>query len=544
MTVCAQKPHSADIVCASPMAESFEKHARTVMLLTLVSRVTGLARDASLSRVFGAGPLMDAFWFAFLVPNLFRRLFGEGALSAAFLPVYTALERDDPVAARALATRLLGWLILGLGGITVVGEVVLALIQLFGHESPALGLMMVMLPYMPLVCLVAILGAVLQVHGRFGPTAAAPVLLNLFIVGAAVGLLPVFRAVSGEVDRRHIMAVAIAVVVAGAVQVVWSVIALRGVSWRVKSRAELERGRAPFRQVMNQAWPMILGLGVLQLNTFLDGLIASYPTTVGSTIFGYDYPLDPGAMAALSYAQRLYEFPLGVFGIAVATAIFPALARAAQSAPSFAEILHRGLRLVVYIGLPASVGLILVREPLTAVVFQGGDFSAEETRRVAFVLMGYAPAIWAYSMTHVLTRAFYAKGDSRTPVKVSLGMVALNLVLNITLICTPLKVAGLAWSTAICAMIQVVVLTRLITPHAPHPVDGSVLRSWLMTGVMTIVMGGAVLAADFFWPAVEGWSDQALKLAVLVSIGGAIIALASLALRRPEFRWALGKSAT
>lgn len=525
------------------MAESFEKHARTVMLLTLVSRVTGLARDASLSRVFGAGPLMDAFWFAFLVPNLFRRLFGEGALSAAFLPVYTALERDDPVAARALATRLLGWLILGLGGITVLGEVILALIQLLGHESPALGLMMVMLPYMPLVCLVAILGAVLQVHGRFGPTAAAPVLLNLLIVGAAVGLLPVFRAVSGEVDRRHIMAVAIAVVFAGVVQVIWSLLALRGVSWRAHSRAELERGRAPFRQVIGQAWPMILGLGVLQLNTFLDGLIASYPTTVGSTIFGYDYPLDPGAMAALSYAQRLYEFPLGVFGIAVATAIFPALARAAESAPSFTEILHRGLRLVVYIGLPASVGLVLVREPLTAVVFQGGDFSAEETRRVAFVLMGYAPAIWAYSMTHVLTRAFYAKGDSKTPVKVSLAMVALNLVLNITLIMTPLKVAGLAWSTAICAMIQVVILTRLIAPHATRPVDGSVVRSWLVTALMTGVMGGIVFAADFFWPAVAGWSGQALKLAVLVAIGGAIIASASIALRRPELRWALGKSA-
>lgn len=489
---------------------------------------------------------MDAFWFAFLIPNLFRRLFGEGALSAAFLPVYTALQRDDPVAARALATRLIGWLLLGLGGVTLLGEIALATIQLMGHESPALGLMMVMLPYMPLVCLVAILGAVLQVHGRFGPTAAAPVVLNLCIVAAAVGLLPFIRADDVGADdttRTHIQIVAGAVVVAGLVQVVWSLIALRGVAWRTRSREELQHGRKPLSQVMQQAWPMILGLGVLQLNTFLDGLIASYPTTVGPTIFGYDYPLDPGAMAALSYAQRLYEFPLGVFGIAVATAIFPALARAATETASFTDILRRGLRLVVYIGLPASVGLMLVREPLTAVVFQGGDFSSEETRRVAFILMGYAPAIWAYSMTHVLTRAFYAQGDSRTPVKVALGVVGLNLALNIILICTPLKVAGLAWSTAICAMLQVTILLRLVARHAPRPVERVVMKSWFMSAAMTTAMAFSVLTVKWLLPETSTWSGQAIRLSALVFCGGATYALASLLLGRPELHWAIGRPA-
>src|SRR5206468_2907192 len=170
---------------------------------------------------------------------------------------------------------------------------------------------------------------------------------------------------------------------------------------------------------------MFIGLGILQVNTFVDGVVASYPSTIGPTIFGVKFPLDQGALTSINNAQRLYEFPLGVFGIAVATAIFPALAKVNHDAEAFADILRRGLRLVIYIGLPASVGLILVRVPLTAAILQGGSFKWSQTLRVAFVLMGYAPAIWAYSMTHTLTRAFYAKGDSKTPVKVALGMVIL-----------------------------------------------------------------------------------------------------------------------
>ncbi|MHC5024737.1 MAG: lipid II flippase MurJ, partial [Planctomycetota bacterium] len=160
------------------MSSRFEHHARTVTLLTFLSRVTGLARDASLSRVFGAGALMDAFFFAFMIPNLFRRLFGEGALAAAFLPVYAQLDRDDPQQARRLATLTVSWLMIILGCVTLIGELVLfAVSAMADHGNLAVWLMMVMLPYMPMVCLVAILGAMLHVHGRFGPTAAAPIVL-------------------------------------------------------------------------------------------------------------------------------------------------------------------------------------------------------------------------------------------------------------------------------------------------------------------------------------------------------------------------------
>ena len=382
------------------MAKSFESHARTVSLLTLLSRATGLARDATLTRVFGAGPLMDAFNFGFQVPNLFRRLFGEGALTASFLPVYARLERDDPVRARAFAGVLLGGVTLLLALITVVGEGVLWLLPRDGADGGiGLRLLMIMLPYMPFVCLTALMGAVLQVHHRFGPTAASPILLNLSIVATAlVGTEAVVRAGLGRaIDPMvHVQMVAVAVVIAGAAQVVWSALALRRAGVRFTFGGASVR--EPIRETIAKALPMLVGLGVFQVNTAVDSLIASWRTMVGPTFFGIDWPLPEGSLTFLACAQRLYEFPLGVFGIAIATAIFPAMARESHDPPAFLATLRRGLRLTVFIGLPASVALMATRDTLATTLFQGGRFTAEDSTMVAWVLLGYAPAIWAYSI--------------------------------------------------------------------------------------------------------------------------------------------------
>lgn len=520
------------------MSENFEKNARNVTLITFLSRMTGLVRDAAMSRAIGAGAVGDAFAFAFMVPNLFRRLFGEGALSAAFLPVYAKLEKDNPELARRTASLLVAGLLIGLGGVTLLAEGALAgLLQRGGVNELGVRLTMIMLPYMPLVCLVAILGTMLQVKGRFGPIAAAPIILNLAIALPAVWYV---KWSSGTPEAERATAISWFVLLAGVIQVLWGLSAARRALGRPRL-ADVE-ARQPLRTVVSQALPMILGLGVLQLNTFVDGLIASYPTTVGPTIFGVPYPLDSGAMASLSYAQRLYEFPLGVFGIAVATAVFPLLARQADDPPAFVETVRRGLRLVMFIGLPASVGLILVREPLTAVVLQGGEFEVEDTQRVALILLGYAPAIWAYSMNHTLTRAFYARGDSKTPVKVSLAIVALNFLLNISLIWTPLKEAGLAWSTATCATVQCIVLTRLLHGRLGLIVDESVRAGWLRTIGATVLMALAVVAASWLLGEGDGsWSRRALELAVLVPAGAAGMIVGARLLRMPELRWALGR---
>ncbi len=530
------------------MARSFEVHARTVSLLTFLSRVTGLARDAAMSRVFGAGAITDAFAFAFMVPNLFRRLFGEGALTSSFLPVYARLEQEQPAVAAALARMVLARVGVFLGLVVVVGEVILALAWPDGaNDSASLSarLVAILLPYMPLVCLVALMGAVLQVHHRFGPTAAAPIILNVAIVASCVGLAPPGLRIVGLdaiTPSTHVTLVAASVIVAGALQWIWSAMALRRVA--IRHREERSAALSSFRHVILQAAPMALGLGVLQVNTFVDGLIASYPTLVGPTIFGVVYPLEEGAMASLSFAQRLYEFPLGVFGISVATAIFPQLSREAHDATAFRATIARALRLVMFIGLPASIGLMLLRTPLTAAVFQGESFSADDTERVATILFAFAPAIWAYSANHVLTRAFYARGETMTPVRVAMAMVALNLLLNVTLIWTPLKTAGLALSTATCAIIQMAVLMRILSRRMGGSlVTDEVIGSWWRTGLVSAVMGAVLFVAGLFAPAQGSWATMLVTLLVMVAIGAATVLSMATALRMPETRWALGRSA-
>ncbi len=528
------------------MSRRFEIHARTLSVLTFLSRITGLARDAALSRVFGVGIVTDAFSFAFMVPNLFRRLFGEGALSSSFLPVYARLDQSDPAAARALARLVLSRLAIFLAGVCLLGEAILLICWPSADQAPALlsaQLVFILLPYMPLVCCVALMGAVLQVHGRFGPTAAAPIILNLFMVGACIGLAPSAMRFMGfaQVDSHtHIAVVAISVIIAGIVQCFWSWRALR--SLNLQPSAVTPVARESFWHVVKQAAPMALGLGVLQINTFVDGLIASYPTLVGATIFGIAYPLAEGSMGSLAFAQRLYEFPLGVFGISIATAIFPQLAREAHNLPAFCASLSRAMRLVMFIGLPASAGLIMLRTPLTAAVFQGGDFTIDDTARVATILMAFAPAIWAYSANHVLTRAFYARGETMTPVKISVSMVLLNFLLNITLIWTPLGTAGLALSTAFCAVVQMIWMQHVLSQRIGTVITSEVRASWVRTAIITALMVAALAAAMQFTPADSSWSTMVWTLAILTTIGGGVVAALAHLIKMPELRWALGRA--
>lgn len=555
-------------------SERFERNARTFTLLTLLSRLTGLVRDATLARAFGIGPVMDAFAFGFMVPNLFRRLFGEGALSAAFLPNYAKLEREDPARATRFAALTIVSMALVLNAIVLVAEVLLFWLRSGAPElalagiapvpmgssaggllmapidvrTPRLGLelLMIMLPYMPLVCMVAVFGSVLQSHDRFAPTAASPIILNLVIVGTALGLYPAFSNTGLIGQSGHAMIVGASVVAAGVLQLAWVFAAARRCGFSFRGAPPPWRpGDAgpPLRSTLAKAVPMMLGLGVLQLNTFLDGLIASWPTVVGPTIFGRPFPLEEGAMAALGNAQRLYEFPLGVFGIAVASAIFPVLSRQANERGPFMATLRRGLRLVVFIGLPASVGLILVARPAVAAVLQGGRFTADDTARVAFILIGYAPAIWSYSMVNVLARAFYALGDTATPTKVSVGMVALNLALNVTLILTPLREAGLAWSTAACSVLQCALLMALLKRRVGGIVDRDVFGSWIAALMASVWMAIGLLAVRFLLPAqAPTWSGAVRELLVLLPVGILIFATFARVMGRPELRWALGRS--
>ncbi|MEM9881600.1 MAG: murein biosynthesis integral membrane protein MurJ [Planctomycetota bacterium] len=518
-----------------PGAERFVGHARFVAALTLVSRVTGLVRDAVLAAVFGASVVLDAFLVGFIVPNLFRRLFGEGALTAAFIPRYTRLLRDDPGLARRFASVCVGALMVLLAGVTLVGE--LGLWWLAGTvetEKAALAvrLTMWMLPYMPLVCGVALLGAVLQVHRRFGPAAAAPVLLNLVVIGAAA-----LGAMAAGGPGEAVGLAAAGVLVAGLLQLMW----LAGsVAWVAPLTTSFAGTGPAVREMLRKMVPVVIGLGVFQVNTLLDAVIAfglSKPE-LGKGVETFDafgraigYPLEAGAVTTLSLAQRLYQFPLGVFGIALATAIFPALAAAAGRAKpqaasgdgEFGDIFRRGVRLTLYIGLPASVGLILVRVPLVRVFFEWNRFTTEDALRCAAVLAGYGSAVWAYALTHVATKAFYAADDTATPLRVSLAMVGLNLALNLTLI-WPLGVAGLAWSTALCATLQAGLLVRGLRRYLDRPVDAGVWRGVGRTAALCVVMAvGVGSLVGVFDAAALGKPQSVALLAGAVGLGGAVM---------------------
>ncbi len=520
---------------------SMGRDTRTVAGLTLGSRVLGLVRDLVTVRVFGDTAVGSAFAAAFAIPNMFRRLFGEGALSAAFIPEYTRLADTDPDRADKFASLVIGLLALITGGITLVLMLgVLAVLLLApGNEERVLSLRLVIvcLPFMPLICVAAILGGMLQARGRFGPWAAAPILLNLCIIGASVP----FFFVGGDA-AFWAYPISAAATISGLLQVVWSFWALRGMVRWTRAVGEV-RGQA--RAMLRRMVPVLIGLGTLQLNSFMDTLIAMWPNWVGPTIAGHDYPLDERANAVLFYAQRLYQFPLGVFGIAVATAAFPVLSRAAGDPARFAEALRRGLRLSLFIALPATAGLLAVREPLVRTLFSGlGDgFSDEGIVRAAAVLMGYSAAIWAYSLNQLYTRAFYATGDTATPMRIAVSMVGLNLILNLVLIWW-LREAGLAWSTAITAVLQTVLLARA---SRRKMLSGPVLDAGTRGAVWGQILASVGVAAGtggllWLWAEPSGWVGGAARTGAAVAVGVLVYGGWAVARRAPELRWLLGRS--
>ncbi|QDU72715.1 murein biosynthesis integral membrane protein MurJ [Mucisphaera calidilacus] len=489
--------------------------------LTLVSRFTGLVRDAVLAATLGLSVWADIFFLAFLVPNLFRRLFGEGALTSAFIPAYTRLYGLDARRAAGFAGSVLAWTAGVTAVIAAVGVVALLIagswVAASSRASEALRLAAWMLPYMPLVCLVAMLGGLLQARGVFAPAAAAPILLNAAMISAALLAGALSFGASGVA-----FALALSVLVAGVLQLLWMVVASsrRGLVARPSAASGPEVGSMAWRML-----PMAGGLAVFQVNALLDHVIAfvlSPPdagvTTVGWLPGGVAYPIETGSVAALQWSQRLYQFPLGVFGIAVATAAFPALARAASDPRAFGGVLRRGLGLSLWLTLPASVGLALVAEPLVALIYERGAFDGAATARVALLLLAYGSAVWAYSLTHVLTRACYALDRPTWPLRVMAATVPLNLVLNLTLI-WPLGAVGLAWSTAAAAVVQALGLALVLRRRGGLGMAGTATR----VVVASVVMGVVVWLLDQRLAE----ASALVRVAGAVGVGMAVYALAS-----------------
>ncbi len=507
--------------------------ARSTGAGTLASRLLGLVRDRATAAVLGmsGSPVADAFVIAFRLPNLFRRLFGEGALTASYLPVFTKQLESDRRKAWQLASVLFAWLMVFLGGLTILGELVFLLLGYVGGGSPNLVLLLklsaVTLPYMMLICLAAQIMATLQSLSHFSLPAWAPTLLNVCMILAAWFVAPHF---SGDQEAQAFV-LAAAVLAGGVLQVAvqWPALRKEGFRFDYDVPAAIDN----LRHIGRLLLPMLVGLAVTQINTFSDSLIAwIFEAPAGrletiSWLGGVHYPMRQGAAAALYYGERLYEFPLGLVGVTVATAIFPLLSRHAARGDRarLGADLTLGLRMVVVLGVPAGVGLIVLARPLVQLLFQSGNFTAFDSGRAANTTFWFALSVWAYCAAPVVVRGFYALDDSRTPVRVAMWMVALDLTLGLALI-WPMGESGLAFSTSISAAAQLVLLVWLFGRKFAALDWRSLLATTLRTlAASTLMAAACCFALSWFSP--DGHLSRKLLRAGVPVVLGSLTYLAA-----------------
>ncbi len=469
-----------------------------------------MVRDIAFAHFFGAGWLMTAWTMGFKIPNLARRLFGEGAASASFIPVYSEQLHRNPQQAKELANTVVTVIFVVLAVIVLIGEgVVWGYYGFFETRfGPRLGLTLcsIMLPYMIFVCMVAILAGILNVHRHFATPAAAPIVLNIFIIASILFAGWVLK-IKAE---QQVFFVAAAVLIAGLVQIAIQIPSLRASGVSIRPAWDIHS--EPFRKIIILMGPMVIGLTVTQLNTLADDIIAlSFMSEQG-------YPLSYGAPSYLYYAQRLYQFPLGVLGISLATAIFPVMSSdaARKDFDALTGTIARGIKAAVFIAIPATAGIFLVARPLVSAIFEHGKFESADTPVVAWTLSFYAAGLCGYFAQQILTRAFYSLQDSKTPMRSAVIAVFVNIVLNLTLIWF-MGVAGLALSTAICSYLQVFILVFMLRKRlGTHILDGlpvTLVKTLVATLLMWLV-GAGVLHLCRYWPAGTGF--DILTLAVVV----------------------------
>jgi putative peptidoglycan lipid II flippase len=483
---------------------------------------------------------MDAFVIAFRVPNLLRRIFGEGALAASFLPVFTQKRAQSPRGAWQLLSVLFTWLAIVLATIVVLGELACAWWWTFRGDDPStaqlVGLLAAMLSYLLFICLAAQAAAALQAMFEFRVPAVAPLLLNLVWLAAAWWVAPRYE--PDKLAQAYVLAVAI--LVSGVLQLAVQWAALKRLGFRFDYDWRVSRDA--FWLVVRTTAPVALGLAVTQLNTLFDSLIAwvlSAPSETALPIWWLgdrvNYPMQTGAAAAIYYGERFYQLPVGLLGVAIATVIYPLLSKhAARNATrELTAELSLGLRLVTFTALPAGVGMMLVAEPATRVLFERGAFTAHDAQRAAAMIACYASGVWAYCAIPVLVRGFYAVGHAATPAKLGLVAVGVNLALNLTLI-WPLAERGLAVSTAVAAAAQMALLAATFS-RAVHPLPWRVLGGTLAKcGVATLVMGAAVWAVRYLIPADGDRASLTVQLIAAIGAGAGAYLVAARALRMPE----------
>ncbi|MCF7956515.1 MAG: murein biosynthesis integral membrane protein MurJ [Phycisphaerae bacterium] len=517
------------------------KGFRQIAFLTAISRVFGMLRDMAFSYFLGAGTLFDSWVIAFKIPNLARRIFGEGAASASFIPVYSEQLQIDKKNAQRLASTVVTVIFVILSIAVLIGLVgILVYYKFFSANDEnrrMLGLTAIMLPYMIMICVVAIIAGVLNSHRHFATPALAPIVLNIFIIAS----LCITGWAFGMKAWNQVFVVAVCVLFAGVAQIAIQFPPLRASG--VKLRPAWDVHTDAFKKIITMMGPMIIGLTVTQVNTLADDLVAkclsgSLEKGEFFTFFGksIEYPVWAGSVSYLYYAQRLYQLPLGVFGISLATAIFPVMSAQAASKDydGLAKSVSRGIGGTVFLAVPAMAGLFLVGRPLVSAIFQHGEFNGADANATAFTLCFYAIGLTGFFSQQILTRAFYSMQDSRTPMRSALVAVCVNIVLNLTLIWY-MGVSGLALSTAICSYLQVVILIWALRRRIGHSfmlgLPLTVAKTFVSTGLMAAVSGGALYLMRDLPKGDLGLKFDILRLSVVVLVSVVVYYYSSVAVK-------------
>lgn len=507
------------------------RSAGVVGSFTLLSRGLGMVRDIVIAYHFGTSLLASAFFVAFTIPNLFRRLFGEGALSAAFIPVLieTRTQEGDK-AAWKMATRVVTMAAALLTAIAIMGVLLFSI----GLRVPGLtdkwiatfSLARVMFPYVLFICLAALSMAVLNSYKHFSTSAFAPSLLNLILI---IAMLLIFPVVEDPYQRAYVLAWA--VLLAGAAQVAVQLPALKrfGCPFRFSSHWNDPR----IRQMLWLMGPAALGMAVTQFNVLIDRMLAMW--------------IGEWAPAALFYSERMIYFPLGVIATAMATVLLPTFSAHAAEKNSAAtrETINTSLRHIIYIMLPAALGLLALAPVILETIFEWqGSFDARSTLLSARALRFYAPGLVVFSAAKVFVPAFYAVQDTRTPVRIGIYTVALNLVLNIVFILTlPTywKHAGMAFSTVIAEAAGMTALGIILTRRVKHLQWVEIIKSFNRCLLSALIMAVAAwFAVQLLLPVLGNLlpvkAAQMAVIVIAVLMGALLYTGLTFLLRSPELR--------
>jgi putative peptidoglycan lipid II flippase len=503
--------------------------AGVVGLYTMLSRIFGFLRDMVVAAFFGAGLATDAFFVAFRIPNLLRRLLGEGSLTVSFVPVFTEyLNKKTKAEALELAQIAFTVLSIILVAVSILGvifsPVIVAVMAPGFARIPeqyelTVFLNRLMFPYIFFISLVALCMGILNALRHFAAPALSPVILNIAMIVATLTLRDFFS--------EPIVALAVGVMIGGILQLAmqWPFLVRMGV-------------RLKF--VFNLAHPGIRKIGMLMLPAFFGAAIYQINVLIGTILASF---LPRGSVSYLYYADRIVELPLGVFAIAVGTATLPSFSDQISRGhfDQFKTTLAFSMRLILFITIPAMIALIALREPIISVLFQRGHFDANSTLMTAQALLFYAVGLWAFSIIRVIVSAFYAMQDTKTPMKAAVAALIVNVAFSLALM-YPLKHGGLALATSIASAVNVILLIFILKRKIGGFMDRDFCRAVFKMILASAVMWLAIVLVNWIFPWKTGglFQDRLAFLAMAIVVGAGTFFSMCAALKIPEMTAIIG----